>query len=213
MRELMGLLSEPDLSDGLLVHAGFHLRLPGGESEADVPDPLAGNDEVPPACSDFFLTVDFGNAQAYRRQILVVFEPRSAAISIKSDDKAWMDEVARRVETFVGERRVWFRSHHVLQRSLLIAGMAAVTLSASLSLLAPASLRWAALWLFLAGIAGVVASYVLPRLLPHSLVRLDARHEPLPTVRERLAIGFTVLAFSVTFVGFGVALLLALTGD
>jgi hypothetical protein len=213
LRELMGLLSEPDLAEGMLVHAGFHLRLDGEELAAGSPEELNGQQEFPALSSDFFLTVDFGDARHYRRQVLVVFQPESAMVSVSSDDEAWMHRVVERVVAFVHPRRAWFRSQLFLQRSLLIAGLAAVTVSATLSHLSGERFAWTSLWLFLAGIVLVAASYILPQVIPYSLVHLDTKSEPPPTKRERLAVGISLAVFSVPFVGFAVALLLALTGD
>jgi len=213
LRELMGVLSEPVIADGLLVHAGFHFRLDDEEVEAGSPDDLGAGQGMPTSSSDFFVTADFGDARRYRRQVLVVFQPESATVSVTSDDEAWMNGVLDSVERFVALRRAWFHSRMLLQRVLLVAGMAAVTVSAVLSRLSGDQFAWTSLWLFLVGIVGVAASYILPQVLPHSLVRLDTPNEPSPTRRERLAVGISLVAFSVTFVGFGVALLLALAGD
>jgi hypothetical protein len=213
LRELMGVLSEPEIADGLLVHAGFHFRLDDEEVEAGSPDDLGEGQGMPTASSDFFLTVDFGDSRRYRRQVLVVFQRESAMVSVSSDDEAWMKAVLDSVERFVALRRAWFRSRLLLQRVLLIAGMAAVTVSAALSRLSGDQFAWTSLWLFLVGIVGVAASYILPQAVPHSLVRLDTANEPSPTRGERLAVGISLLAVSITFVGFGVALLLAVAGD
>jgi hypothetical protein len=212
MQHLIGLLTEPELAQGLLVHAGYHVRLPAGEVVGDSPEGLPGQPDLPPESSDVFVTVDFGQRERYVRQVLVVFQHDRALLSISSDDEEWMQSVANRVETFTAGRRAWFRHGGLLQRSLLIAGLAIVTLAAALGNFGGPQFRWAATWIFAMGLVGVVASAVLPGRLRYSVVSLVSNQPPGHNLRERALLSGALSLFTIALVGAGIATLLELTG-
>ncbi len=211
MQELMGTLTGPSVADGLLVHAGFHLRLDAGQVSGDSPETIPA-ESLPPECSDVFLTVDFGNRERYERQVLVVFEPHQAAISVTGNDSAWVRTVGQDVADFVEKRRAWFKHPGFLQRLLLIVGMALVTVAAALGDFGGSDWRWPATWLFVAGVTFVAASAVLPGQLRYSVVALTGNRAPGNSPRENLVLGIALAAFSVAFVGAGVSTLLTLAG-
>lgn len=211
MRELMASLTEPELADGLLVHAGFHVRLPGGEVAGDSPESLQETPDLPVESSDVFLTVDFGQRERYLRQVLVVFQEDQAILSIASNNEEWMQSVARRVEAFANTRQAWFHHNAFLQRSLLIAGLAVVTLSAALGNFGGEQYRWAATWLFAVGLVVVVASAILPGQLRYSVVSLVSNERPGHNRREWAYMSALLALFTVTLVGAGIATLLELT--
>jgi len=212
MQELLGVLTEPDVAEGMLVHAGFHVRLPAGEVVGESPDGLAARPELPAESSDVFLTVDFGQREHYVRQVLVVFQQDQALLSISSNDAAWMETVAQRVEGFAATRRAWFRHSGFLQRTLLIAGLAVVTLAAALGNFGGEHYRWVATWLFAMGLIGVVASAILPGRLRYSVVSLVSNEPPGHDRRERALLLGALALFTVALVGAGIATLLELTG-
>jgi hypothetical protein len=210
MQALLGALTEPSVADGLFVHAGFHLRLDAGDVSGDSPETIPA-DSLPPECSDVFLTVDFGNRERYERQVLVVFEPHQAAVSVTGNDETWVQRVGQDVAEFVESRQAWFKHPAFLQRLLLIAGMALVTIAAALGDFGGSDWRWPATWLFVAGVTVVAASAVVPGRLRYSVVALTGNRPPGNSPRENLMLGITIVAFSVALVGAGIATLLTLT--
>jgi hypothetical protein len=211
MRSLMGVLTEPEVSQGLLVHAGFHVRLPGGDVMGDSPESLPPSAALPAESSDVFLTVDFGVRDRYLRQVLVVFQRDQAILSISSNDEAWMRAVAERVESFAAARRAWFRHSGFLQRTLLIAGLAVVTLAAAVGNFGGEQYRWAATCFFAMGLVGVLASAILPGQLRYSVVSLTGSEPPGYSLRERAFLAAALALFTVALVGAGITTLLELS--
>lgn len=211
MQELLVTLTDPSVADGLLVHAGFHVRLDEGEVTADSPEAVA-EEGLPPESSDVFLTVDFGERERYVRQVLVVFESHQAVVSISSNDEPWMHRVADLVDAFATERQAWFRHSGFLQRLLLVAGMSVVTLAAGIGNFGGADLRWVATWLFLVGVGVVAASAILPGQLRYSVVSLVSAERPGHSPREQAFLWGALALFSVTVVGAGIAILGAIAG-
>ncbi|MCA9821504.1 MAG: hypothetical protein KC482_01030 [Dehalococcoidia bacterium] len=211
MQALLGALTEPEVAGGLLVHAGFHVRLEAGDVIGDSPDTIPP-ESLPPECSDVFLTVDFGDRERYQRQVLVVFEPDQAAVSITGNDPAWIGETASRIVEFVEERRPWFRYPGFLQRALLIAGMTLVTLAAAIGNFAGSEWRWPATWIFVTGVTVVAASALVPGQLRYSVISLTGTQPPGNSSRENTVLGIALAIFSIGVVGSGISSLIALTG-
>jgi hypothetical protein len=155
--------------------------------------------------------VDFGVRDRYLRQVLVVFQSDQAILSISSNDEDWMRSVAERVETFAEARRAWFRHSAFLQRTLLVAGLAVVTLAAALGNFGGEQFRWAATWMFAMGLVGVLASAILPGQLRYSVVSLVGNEPPGYSLREQTFLAVALALFTVVLVGAGITTLLELS--
>lgn len=212
MQELLGLLTEPDVAEGKLVHAGFHVRLGDNEIAGQSPEDLRNRPELPHESSDVFLTVDFGERDRYVRQVLVVFQPDRAMVSIASDDEPWMQRVAAIVERFARRHQAWFRHSGFLQRAMLVGGMAFVTASAVVGNFGRAEYRWVAVWLLVAGVIGVAASALVPQRLRYSVVALVEPTPPGHSLAEQVWLLGALAAFSFAIVACAVAFLLVVSG-
>jgi hypothetical protein len=123
-----------------------------------------------------------------------------------------MRSVAERVQSFAEARRAWFRHSGFLQRTLLIAGLAVVTLAAALGNFGGEQYRWAATWMFAMGLVGVLASAILPGQLRYSVVSLVGNEPPGYSLREQTFLAVALALFTVALVGAGITTLLELTG-